>query len=253
MNNERPLLGLSALGELIEVYDGCNQCPALCASRQVVVHASGSASAPILIVGEAPGADEDEQGVPFVGKAGQLFMEMLKSAWPESEELERIEEMWDERAGDNSSYWETLRDFFDDHILWTNVVQCRPEDNRTPIPSEIKACRDRLIRTIYAVDPRIIIAAGKTAASALMGKVVQITKDRGTIYDISIPSPATGEMVRYPMLAILHPAYLLRKGDQGLVSKERGETYATIQDLKWALELLNQQYQLEYGTSFPER
>ena len=251
--NERPLVGFKALEELIETYEHCNQCPALCGSRQGVVHASGSASAPILVVGEAPGSEEDAQGVPFVGKAGQLFLELFRAAWPENEELDRIEEEWNDSNSDNSVYWEKLRDYLDNHILWTNVVQCHPEDNRTPIPSEIKACRDRLVRTIYAVDPRLIIATGKTAASALMGKVVQITKDRGTIYDISIPSPATGEMVRYPMLAILHPAYLLRKGDQGLVSKERGETYTTIQDLKWALELLNQQYQLEYGTSFPER
>ena len=116
---------------------------------------------------------------------------------------------------------------------------CRPEDNRTPSTTEIKNCRDRLFKTIYAIDPRIILAAGKTAASAIVGKKVAITNRRGDIFDVEIPSPVTGGMIRYPMMAIYHPSFLLRKGDGKLINKKKGETYKTLGDLRYALSLLS--------------
>jgi len=250
--------GLEALVELQEVYEECAQCPQLCESRTYVVHASGSASAPILVVGDNPGEEEDAEGVPFIGKAGKLMLELLRIVWPESEELAEIEDSYEPQDPHNIRYWEDLRDFFDDHVCWTNVVQCWPTDDegasRKPTTDEVKACKDRLHRVVYAVDPMLIIATGKLAATTLLGKTVQITKDHGVLFDISLPSPATGEPVRYSMLTLLSPGFLLHRGTQNLMEREdKGDTTETREDLAWVLSLLNEQYMLEYGTPFPIR
>lgn len=250
-------VGLDALAELDDEYADCDACPLLCKHRTAPVFGSGSATARIMVVGEAPGPTEDQEGVPFIGPSGRRLMDLLRMAWPETEEMTELEEVW-ERYGDSDTYWNRLRDYLDEHIFWTNTVLCLPQDSdgdiRAPTNAEVKACRERLERTVYAVDPLLIIAAGKAAASALVGKVVQITKQRGEIFDITITSPVTGEHVRYPCLAILHPAYLMRKGDAALMEKKQGETYETYQDLKWAIEhLLEPEFRDNFGTHFPHR
>ncbi len=246
--------GRKGLEELSEEYEFCSKCPSLEASRSQVVFGSGSSTAPIVIVGEGPGAQEDEEGAVFIGDSGQLLMSMLTfeddrvRVWPADEELDRIT-----RVQEDETYFEKVRDYLDEYIFWTNAVLCRPEENRTPTAVEVKNCLDRLHRSIYAVDPILVIAAGKTAASALLGKAVAVTDKSGTLFDIGIPSPATGNMVRYPMLVVLHPSFLLREGDQKLVKRKQGKTYETIKHLAFGIRLVERLHVEMYGHSFLEK
>ena len=229
------MTGRQALRLLLREYEECDRCPLLCESRTQIVFGSGSATADIMIIGEAPGAEEDLDGIPFTGKSGRLLLQLLEKVWGDEERLQKIREVQD-----NREYFRLIRDVVEDRIFFTNVVLCRPEENRTPSAQEVKNCRERLHRTIYAVDPKLIIAAGKTAASAILGKNVGILKRRGEIFDVSIASPVTGREVRYPMMAVLHPSFLLRKGDRTLVSKKSGDTYKTMGDLRYGLSLLQE-------------
>lgn len=228
------MYGKSALREIVDEYTGCQRCDLLCESRTQIVFGSGSATADILVVGEAPGASEDLDGIPFTGKSGRLLFQLFEKVLA-GEEVEKVRGI-----SDDDEYFRQVRDIVEDRTFFTNVVMCRPEDNRTPSTTEIKNCKSRLHRMIYAVDPKLIIAAGATAASAVMGKKVSIVKNRGHIFDVSVPSPITGTLVRYPMMALLHPSYLLRKGDRVLVRKQEGDTYATMGDLRYALRLLDE-------------
>lgn len=237
----RSCVGREALIDLLDEYRSCSRCSLLTQSRTQVVFGGGNSKAPLLVVGEAPGVAEDATGIPFWGESGRLLMWMLADAWPPgNERLARIRA--DGASQHDDDYFEVLRDFLEDYVFWTNLVLCHPAENRDPQRAEVKECSDRLNRTIYAVDPQLIIATGKIAVNALLkqGREVAITdsKVHGRIFDIWIPSPVTGERVRYPMLALLHPAYLLRKGDLSLVKSKKGETYATIEDLREALRLL---------------
>jgi DNA polymerase len=204
-----------------------------------------------LIVGEAPGKEEDADGVSFIGKSGQLLMNMLELAWPDYDE--EIREVRSISAGDKAYYYEKLRTKLDKHVFWTNAVCCKTEDKRAPSNDELKACRSRLHDTIYAVDPLLIIGAGKVAATALLGKKVSILQKRGTIFDIDIVSPTTGRKIRYPMMALLHPSYLLRKGDKALVTRKTGDTYETLEDLRYALHLVEAHYRISTGGSLTEK
>ena len=222
--------GREALLELESTYAGCEKCPLLVKSRAQVVFGGGSSKAHILVVGEAPGAAEDYEGAPHIGDAGKLLMDVLARAWPVPDDPDFAEISG---IGEDSTYFERMRDYLDAHVFWTNATLCKTADGRPPSAAEVKNCADRLHRTIYAVDPSLIIAAGKTAASALVGKSVSISDRRGTIFDIGIPSPVTGVTVRYPMLAILCP-------------------YDTIQDMQYALGLLNRLFNDYYDRSFLE-
>jgi uracil-DNA glycosylase family 4 len=239
------MYGMQALQELDEEYRYCKKC-SLCENRTQVVFGSGASKAKLMIVGEAPGVEEDAEGMPFVGKSGRLLMNMLELAWPNTQEIARIRQI-----SDTESYYAELREYLDDHIFWVNAVSCLTPEARTPTPKELEACRDRLERTIYAVDPLLILACGKTAATAVLQKSVQIVQKRGSVYDIHVKSPATGKEVRYTAMAILHPSYLLRKGDQTLVEMKKGDTYATLQDLKYALHLLGTHSKQLFGTAYP--
>ena len=241
--------GLLALEDAFEKYSACKAC-GLCERRLQVVFGSGSASADILIVGEAPSGEEEEGGIPFLGKTGRLLMDMLAMVWPETEEIGRLRAYSSE---DNNAYFADLRDYLDRHIFWTNIVGCSTPEGRTPSNAEIVACRARLQEIIYAVDPLIILAFGKTAASAVLGKTVQITDKRGSIFDVTVGSPQTGRDVRYPMMALLSPGFLLKKGDQPLVKEKKGDTYKTLQDIKQALLLLDAEYKDAFGHPFPHR
>jgi DNA polymerase len=248
------LVGLRALEVLLGQYAACDLCPALCKSRSQVVFGNGSASADIFIVGGMPGTAEDETGISWMGDAGRLLMGMLAEVWPDDPALTEIENILpNEGAADpNQEYFDSLREYLDGHIFWANSVCCMPPENRPPSHKEIEACEDRLHRTIYAVDPLLILAFGKTAVSALVGKSTKITRKHGDIYDIGIPSPHGGE-IRYPMMALLDPAWLLRQGDQALVKEKQGPTWETMQHLKYALQLLDTEYQDIHGTHFPHR
>lgn len=149
----------------------CRKC-ALCDGRTQTVFADGSPTADVMFIGEGPGADEDAQGVPFVGKAGQLLTKI-------------IEAMGFDRATET-------------YIC--NVVKCRPPENRNPEPDEVAACLPYLRAQIGLVDPRVIVVLGSVALKALFGDGAGITAMRGTFRD----------WMDIPVMPTFHPAYLLR-------------------------------------------
>jgi len=163
----------SALGwpELKEAVRTCTAC-GLCKQRKQAVFGVGSESAPWLFVGEGPGADEDEQGEPFVGQAGRLLDSMLAAIG-----LKRGRE-----------------------VYIANVVKCRPPGNRTPTPEESAACAPYLDRQIELIAPRLIVALGKTAAIRLLGTEASLASLRGRLHDYR----------GTPVVVTYHPAYLLR-------------------------------------------
>lgn len=150
---------------------GCTACK-LCARRHNVVPGVGDPDADWLFVGEAPGAEEDARGEPFVGQAGRLLDNMLASLG-----LARTRQ-----------------------VYIANVLKCRPPNNRTPEPMEAAACSPYLARQIELLQPRLVVALGKTAASLLLGTDASVASLRGRIH-------------RYrglPLVVTYHPAYLLR-------------------------------------------
>lgn len=149
----------------------CNAC-GLCKQRKQAVFGVGSETAPWLFVGEGPGADEDEQGDPFVGQAGKLLDSMLAAIG-----CQRGRE-----------------------VYIANVVKCRPPGNRKPTPEEADACAPYLDRQIELVKPRLIVALGATAATRLLGGEASIASLRGRLHRYR----------EIPVVVTYHPAYLLR-------------------------------------------
>ncbi|MCU0732239.1 MAG: uracil-DNA glycosylase [Hyphomonas sp.] len=162
---------LDELRRLLETFEGCS----LKATAKNLCFYRGASTAPVMIIGEAPGADEDIAGKPFVGRAGQLLDRMLSAAG------------WSEQ---------------DVHI--TNIVYWRPPGNRTPTPQEAEACRPFLERQIELVAPRVLLLLGGTAAKHILGSEEGILKIRGKWQELQIGA------LNVPVLASLHPAYLLR-------------------------------------------
>ncbi|WP_404357494.1 uracil-DNA glycosylase family protein [Methylotuvimicrobium sp. KM1] len=148
----------------------CRQC-ALCESRTQTVFGSGSASSGWMVIGEAPGESEDRQGEPFVGRAGQLLTEMLRAIG-----LKR------------------------DDVFITNVLKCRPPNNRDPLTTEVEACSDYLHRQIAWLKPKIILAVGRVSAQKLLKTDKTIGQLRGTVHSLD----------GIPLIVVYHPAYLLR-------------------------------------------
>jgi uracil-DNA glycosylase len=154
-----------------QALQGCQRCP-LSAGRSTIVFGSGNPSADLVVIGEGPGADEDQQGKPFVGRAGQLLTRMLESV-----QISR----------------ET-----DAYIL--NVVKCRPPGNRNPEPDEIEACSPFLTAQLAAIQPTVILALGTVATQALLRTKDPIGKLRGRVHPY-------GSALLVPTF---HPAFLLR-------------------------------------------
>jgi DNA polymerase len=152
----------------------------LCKSRKQTVFGVGSRSAPWLIVGEAPGAEEDARGEPFVGQAGKLLDNMLAAVGRSRG-----------ATGDNAVYI-------------ANVLKCRPPGNRNPEPDEVAQCAPYLERQIALLAPRVIIVMGRFAAQALLGTDATIASLRGRIH------PVTSGARSIPAVVTYHPAYLLR-------------------------------------------
>lgn len=151
--------------------DACTAC-GLCKTRNRSVPGVGDTRADWMFIGEAPGAEEDARGEPFVGQAGRLLDSMLASLG------------MDRRS----------------NVYIANVLKCRPPGNRAPAPQEAEACRPYLERQIALVEPRLLIALGKSAASLLLGTDASIASLRGRVH-------------RYygrPLIVTYHPAYLLR-------------------------------------------
>ncbi len=148
----------------------CHRCK-LAAGRKHIVFGEGHPHAKIVFVGEGPGADEDEQGRPFVGRAGQLLNRLLQAAGIRREE-----------------------------VYICNVVKCRPPGNRTPEHDEIETCSPFLFRQIEAIGPRLVCCLGAPAARTVLGLKEGILKLRGRLYDFGAAKA----------LATVHPAYVLR-------------------------------------------
>jgi DNA polymerase len=161
----------STWDELRAMVAACRAC-GLCTQRKQAVFGVGHESAPWLFVGEGPGADEDEQGEPFVGQAGKLLDSMLQA-------------IGCERGRD---------------AYIANVVKCRPPGNRTPSPEEAKACAPFLDRQVELIRPRLIVALGKTAATRLLGTEASLASLRGRVHRYRDT----------PVIVTYHPAYLLR-------------------------------------------
>jgi len=156
------------------LYDDIGACTAcgLCRTRKRAVPGVGDLRADWLFVGEAPGAEEDAQGEPFVGQAGKLLDSMLAAVG-----LARGES-----------------------VYIANVLKCRPPGNRTPEPLEVDACKPYLDRQIEMIEPKLIVALGKSAATTLLGTEASIASLRGRLHRYG----------NVPLLVTYHPAYLLR-------------------------------------------
>jgi DNA polymerase len=139
-----------ALKEVLAQARGCTRCSELAATRKTVVFGMGNADAELMFVGEAPGASEDEQGLPFVGRAGKLLDQLL-------------EEIGLERK----------------HVFIANVLKCRPPGNRDPLPIEIQNCQDYLLRQVELIQPAVICALGNFSTKLLRGDPTGITRLHG--------------------------------------------------------------------------
>jgi DNA polymerase len=179
-----PLPGLSPAGDTLRrISDDIGECTRckLHRGRKKIVFGVGDAGAKLVFVGEGPGADEDEQGIPFVGRAGQLLTQMIEgTAAKEGIPLKRAD------------------------VYICNVVKCRPPENRTPEPDEMEICGQFLFRQLSAIQPKAICALGSTAAKALLGGKDGVTKLRGKWHKWS----------DIPLIVTYHPSYLLRPYNQ---------------------------------------
>jgi len=155
-----------------EVFS-CRLCP-LYRTKRNYVFSGGKAEARLMFIGEAPGEDEDIQGIPFVGRAGQLLTKMIEAMG-----LQRQD------------------------VYICNVIKCRPPNNRAPLPEEVAACKGYLLRQIEIISPKVICCLGKHAAQALLETEVFITKIRGKIFEFD----------GITLIPTYHPAYLLRNPD----------------------------------------
>lgn len=165
------LLGpAEALAAQERALQGCRNCK-LCQARKTVVFGSGNPRAELVVIGEGPGADEDAQGKPFVGRAGQLLTRMLAAV-----------------------------DFSRDDVYICNTVKCRPPGNRNPEPDELAACAPFLAAQLGVLQPKVILALGSVATQALLATKESIGRLRGRLHPY-------GSAVLVPTF---HPAFLLR-------------------------------------------
>ena len=153
----------------------CTRCKLHGLGRRQIVFGVGNPRAELMFVGEGPGHDEDVQGIPFVGRAGQLLTKIIEAI-----------------------------NYRRDEVYIANVVKCRPPENRNPEPDEVATCRPFLLRQIAAIRPRVIVALGSVAAQALLETRDPISRLRGRVY---LCGGAR-------LIATFHPAYLLRSPER---------------------------------------
>lgn len=164
------------LTALHQSYTTCQKCPALCQSRTQVVFGSGNPKAEILFIGEAPGANEDKQGIPFCGMSGKILEELLQSI-----NLNRND------------------------VFITNTILCRPENNRNPHPDEVENCRERLDQLIAIMKPNVIVTIGNFATQRILNKT-GIKSIKGKIF----PTTINNHMLK--VIPVIHPANYLYSG-----------------------------------------
>jgi len=168
--------GGDSLQKIREDIGDCRRC-GLCKGRKTIVFGSGNENTRLVFVGEGPGADEDEQGLPFVGRAGQLLTQMINGT----------------AAKDGMSIRR-------EDVYICNVVKCRPPENRTPLPDEMEICGQFLARQLDVIRPKAIVCLGATATKALLDTKEGITKIRGTWH----------KWKDIPVMPTYHPSFLLR-------------------------------------------
>ncbi len=173
----------------------CEAC-ALAGSRTKTVPGEGSAKPDLLFIGEGPGETEDQFGRPFIGNAGQLLTRII------------------EKMGYNRS-----------EIYITNIVKCRPPQNREPLPDEIAACKPFLIRQIELLDPKVIVCLGRVAVAHLLGNTEGITRIRGKVFSLG------GK----PVVPTFHPSYILHQKEKESISKAKWQVW---EDMQTVLRLL---------------
>lgn len=174
--SERELLlsGTLSLGEIRQALGECTRCK-LHPHRTQIVFGVGDPQADLVFVGEAPGADEDAQGEPFVGRAGQLLTRMIEAIGLRREQ-----------------------------VYICNVLKCRPPNNRTPEADEVASCEPFLIAQLKAIKPKLICALGGVAVSSLLKTKTPLSRLRGGFHDYQ----------GIPLLVTYHPAYLLRNPNE---------------------------------------
>jgi DNA polymerase len=160
-----------ALADIRADIGECTRCKLHTLGRQQIVFGTGSMNAELMFVGEAPGADEDSQGVPFVGRAGQLLTKMIEAMGLRREE-----------------------------VYIANVLKCRPPGNRNPEPDEIQTCQPFLFRQLASIQPKVVIALGAFAARTLLDTQDPISKLRGRVFDFRGAK----------LIPTFHPSFLLR-------------------------------------------
>jgi DNA polymerase len=182
--SKRQATGAAGKAEQLRVLDttevrGCTKC-ALSKTRTQTVFGQGNPDARLVFVGEAPGYEEDQQGLAFVGRAGQLLTRMIAAMG-----LSR------------------------DEVFICNVLKCRPPGNRDPLADEILACNSYLRRQLAIIQPQVLAALGSPAAKTLLNTAQSIGSLRGRFHDYYY-SGVTGQGPSVPLMPTYHPAYLLR-------------------------------------------
>ena len=177
---ETPAAPRSGPETLAQIRDDLGDCK-LAPTRKTIVFGDGNPHAALVFVGEGPGADEDEQGLPFVGRAGKLLTRMIQAIGMKREE-----------------------------VYICNIVKCRPPGNRTPEKDEVEACSPFLYRQIEAIRPRLVCCLGAPAVRTVLGIKEGITKIRGRFYDFASTKA----------LATVHPAYILRNPREEKILRE---------------------------------
>jgi DNA polymerase len=173
---DEPTGGAAETLEMLRAEIGdCTRCKLHRLGRTQIVFGTGNPHADLMFVGEGPGHDEDLQGIPFVGRAGQLLTKIIEAI-----ELTR------------------------DQVYIANVVKCRPPENRNPEPDEIATCEPFLFRQVQIIKPKVIVALGTFAAHTLLGTTEPISKLRGRFYKYGDAA----------LIATFHPAFLLRSPDR---------------------------------------
>lgn len=193
---------MNSFAQLEKVKKSCEYCQkcSLCETRTNVVFSDGIPNNKLMLIGEAPGFYEDQKGLPFVGKAGQLLDKIFASVGLSRE----------------------------NDVYICNTIKCRPPENRDPLPEEKEACKEYLDAQIEILKPQIILICGKVALSTMLNTPLGITKVRGKWFD----GPNDSKM-----MPIFHPSYLLRN-DSREKGSPKWLMWQDIQEIKKAYDLL---------------
>lgn len=165
----------SSLSDIRADLGDCTRCKLHALGRRQIVFGVGNAQARLMFIGEAPGRDEDIQGIPFVGRAGQLLTKMIEAIGLKRED-----------------------------VYIANVIKCRPPENRNPEPDEVASCEPFLFRQVESINPIVIVALGTFAAQTLLKTLDSISRLRGRVYRYGGAQ----------LVPTFHPAYLLRSPDK---------------------------------------